>query len=94
MLIAGTTTFSNNLAVLDALFGYWLGGDDFATRVTNLRAGSVAGVPALNATSVKDDTSVDTLTGGAGLDWFFAKLSGPAADTITDLDTAGGEVTN
>ena len=43
---------------------------------------------------IMDDASTDTLTGSAGLDWFFAKLTAPAADTITDLDLAGGEQIN
>jgi len=72
----------------------------FATRVSELRAGTTGNtaIPALNATNVLNDTSTDMLTGGSitptddNLDWFFAKLSGSAQDTITDL--AGGEALN
>jgi len=94
LLIGGTTALTSSLAALDALFDYWTGGDDFATRVGNLRAGNILDIPALNLTSILDDASTDTLTGSAGLDWFFAKLTTPAVDTITDLDLAGAEQIN
>jgi hypothetical protein len=70
----------------------------FATQVAELRAGTtgVAGLPTLDSTNVFNDTSSDKLTGGmnnAGeFDWFFANLSGSAADTITDL--ASGNALN
>jgi hypothetical protein len=94
LLISGTTSFSKNLAALDALFGYWLGSDVFATRVANLHTGIISGVPAFNSTNITNDVAADTLAGGASLDWFFAKLTNPAADPIADLDLAGGEVVN
>jgi len=96
LLISGTITFSATPGALDALFAYWTGSDDFATRVANLRAGNIAGIPALNSTTVLSDTAKDTITGGSGLDWYFANLTGPAKqiDTITDLYTAAGEVVN
>jgi hypothetical protein len=94
LLIGGTTALSGSLAALDALFDYWTGGDDFATRVGNLRAGNIVGVPALSPTSIMDDASTDTLTGSAGLDWFFARVAVVPADTITDFDLAGGEQVN
>jgi hypothetical protein len=94
LLASGTTGFSSSLTALDALFDYWNGADDFATRVGNLRAGNILGAPVLNSTSILDDASTDTLTGSAGLDWFFAKLTAPAVDTITDLDLARGEQLN
>jgi hypothetical protein len=51
-------------------------------------------VLALGST-VFDDNATDTLTGNAGLDWFFANL-GPAGtlDTITDLNNGGVEQIN
>jgi len=93
-LASGKTSFDGNLAVLETLFDYWSGGDDFATRASALKAGSIAGVPAIDATTIFDDKAANSLTGGAGLDWFFAKLAGVPRDAITDLDQASGEQIN
>lgn len=98
LLFNGTTSFDSNATTINSIHTFWIGVTDanFATRVASLRAGSATGVSvALNSTNVFDDTSADTLTGGAGvnaLDWFFAKLAAPAQDTITDL--TAGEATN
>jgi len=95
ILISGTTKFDTNLASIDSLLAYWSRTDlTNSARVAALRAGSVAGIPALNASNVLNDTSADTLNGGAGLDWFFAKLGAPSQDTITGLDTVDGDQTN
>ena len=50
--------------------------------MTRLTAG-VEGVR-LTAQTVLDDGVSDTLTGAAGRDWFFATVSGPAGDQMTD----------
>jgi Ca2+-binding RTX toxin-like protein len=95
ILISGTTKFDTNLTTIDNLLAYWSRTDlTNSARVAALRAGSVVGVPALNATNILNDTSTDTLNGGAGLDWFFAKLGAPSQDNITGLNSAGGDQTN
>ncbi len=95
ILISGATKFDTNLPMIDNLLAYWSRTDlSNSARVAALRAGSVSGVSALNATNVLNDTSVDTLHGGAGLDWFFAKVTTPTPDIITDLDTADGDQIN
>ncbi len=82
---AGTTTFDANLAQIDNLLAYWSRTDfDYDTRVAALRAGTVIGAPKLNSTTVKNDTAANTLNGGSGLDWFFAKLAGNPKDTINN----------
>ncbi|MFZ1007471.1 MAG: hypothetical protein WAN65_11575, partial [Candidatus Sulfotelmatobacter sp.] len=82
ILLSGTTKFDSNLAMIDNLLAYWSRTDlDYATRVSNLRAG-VSGISPLNSTNVLNDSSADTLTAGSGLDWYFAKLSGSSKDTI------------
>ncbi len=92
ILFSGTTTFETNRAALNALFAFWNRLDlDYATRLAQLRAG-VAGVPKLDSNSVLQDDAIDTLTGGDGLDWHFAKLKAPAKDFITDLEP--GEARN
>jgi RTX calcium-binding nonapeptide repeat (4 copies) len=95
ILFSGTTTFQSNAATIDALLTYWNRTDlDYVTRVTQLRAGTtgVVGMPKLNSSTVKSDTSADTLAGGDGNDWFFAKLGAPSADSVVDL--SGGELEN
>jgi Ca2+-binding RTX toxin-like protein len=95
ILISGTTKFDTNLTTIDNLLAYWSRTDlTNSARVAALRAGSVVGIPAINATNIVNDTSTDTLNGGAGLDWFFAKLGAPSQDTVTALDTVGGDQTN
>ena len=95
ILFSGTTTFDGDGATLDLLHTFWANtAVDFATRVSQLRTGTtgVTGMPLLNSSTVLNDTSSDTLTGGNDLDWFFAQLSGSAKDTITDF--SGGESLN
>ncbi len=75
IFFSGTTTFDNNLTQIDNLLSYWSRTDlDYSTRVAALKAGSVSGAPKLSSTTVKNDTAVNTLNGGSGLEWFFAKL--------------------
>ncbi len=91
IMFAGTTTFESNVTTIDNLLTYWSRADlDYNTRVADLKAG-VSGIPALNSTTVKNDTSVNKLNGGTGLEWFFAKLGSPK-DTINNQVT--GEQVN
>jgi hypothetical protein len=86
ILISGTTKFDTNLTMIDSLLAYWSRTDlTYATRVAALKAGSVAGVSALNATNIVNDTFADKLNGGAGADWFFANLGTGTKDTVTNL---------
>jgi Ca2+-binding RTX toxin-like protein len=93
ILISGTTKFDTNVTMIDNLLTYW-GRTDlaYAARVSALRTGSVIGVSAMNSTNVLADTSIDKLSGGASLDWFFATLSGAATDTVANLSS--GELEN
>ena len=98
ILIAGHTAFDVNTAALGALLAEWTSPRDYATRVANLSG--TGGGPRLNGdhflkatgpqATVFDDANDDDLTGGAGLDWFFASLSGRRRDEIDDLRS--GEV--
>ena len=52
-------------------------------RVALLRnGGGLNGSNVLNSTTVPNDSSIDTFTGGLALDWFFANLP---QDTISDF---------
>ncbi len=95
ILFENAPNFASNAATIDSLLTYWNRTDlDYLTRVTQLRAGTtgVAGLPKMNTTIGRNDSNTDTLTGGAGNDWFFAKLSSQKTDKITDLES--GEQTN
>jgi len=91
VVIGGSTRFDANDVALFGIISEWASPRDYATRVANLR-GTGSG-PRLNgnyfltAATVVDDGVADTLTGGAGQDWFWALGS----DIITDL--TGGETT-
>jgi Ca2+-binding RTX toxin-like protein len=86
ILFNGTTTFESNRAAVDALFTQWNRADlDYQPRVDLLRTGA-NGAPKFDASTVKNDSSSETLSGG-GLDWFFVKLANPFIDLIADLET-------
>jgi hypothetical protein len=94
ILIAGTTNFDNNLLALRALLAEWSRPDEsYLQRVANISGSTVNGVHPhggengdyfLSASTVQDDGVIDTLDGGAGLDWYFANLDGPGNNGITD----------
>jgi Ca2+-binding RTX toxin-like protein len=100
ILIGGYTSFDANAAALNALFSTWNRTDlTYVQRVAALQTGVAYTDPsgthqaALAASTVFDDAAVDALFGGAGADWFFARLTGSKKDTLNDL--LGGEtVTN
>jgi hypothetical protein len=87
ILIGGTIQFETQqdaLAALDAIFAEWTRTDlSFDDRLSDLEFGSNSkgatpknrltnGMPILlKAATVKDDSSPDTMTGGAGQNWFF-----------------------
>jgi Ca2+-binding RTX toxin-like protein len=83
LLIAGTTNFDTNTQALLAVLREWKRTDaSYATRISHLRnGGGKNGSFKLTSNTVHADTSADKLTGGAGLDWFWATLP---QDTITD----------
>jgi hypothetical protein len=98
ILISGTTNFDANHAALTAILAEWQRTDrTYAQRISDLRnGGGLNGTTKLIwGTTVHDDGAADTLTGNAGLDWFFANLGpGGVKDTITDLNTGGPEQVN
>jgi Ca2+-binding RTX toxin-like protein len=98
ILVAGRTAYDANSLALQIILGVWQQtGLDYSTRIADLRTG-VGWHQAYRlvwGTTVADDGAADSLTGGAGLDWFFAN-PGPSGitDTITDLDVRAGEQIN
>jgi Ca2+-binding RTX toxin-like protein len=84
LLIAGTTSFDHNEAALNALQLEWNARRSYAARVANLRGtgtgarnnGSFFLVASGANETVFGSHKGNTLTGGTGQDWFFAKVSG------------------
>jgi hypothetical protein len=91
LMIAGSTSHDNSIAALNALMAEWSSTDSYATRIAHLDgtlAGGRNGTRLLNASSVFDDAgAVDSLTGGAELDWFIAFVT----DLVIDLNDGGPE---
>ena len=78
ILVAGTTDHDDDDAALCAIMAQWSSSADYNIRVAAISA-------LLNSATVHDDGAEDTLTGAAGLDLFFANLSGGSVlDKITD----------
>jgi Ca2+-binding RTX toxin-like protein len=83
LLIAGSAAFAGgalDLIVVDQLFDAWNSPADYAARA--------AAVHAIVDGLLSDDADADALTGGAGLDLFYANLDGGEEDKITDLEGA------
>ncbi|MFO1004057.1 MAG: hypothetical protein U0936_27380 [Planctomycetaceae bacterium] len=61
----------------------WLSGNNYATRVANLKTGVGSPVVSLQPTVnvLNDAAQADSLTGGTALDWYFRAID----DTIIDL---------
>lgn len=94
ILVAGTVASSIDEAALTAIMAEWTSSRTYAQRVANIRNGSGT-AERLNGSNfltpdvtVFDDGVSDTLTGGAGVDWFLFNADGSAVDIITDLRAA------
>ncbi|MGA2499565.1 MAG: PKD domain-containing protein, partial [Tepidisphaeraceae bacterium] len=87
ILIGGTTQFDANPAKLAMIQAEWDRTDEtYAQRVAHI-TGSTGGLNAgifLTKTTVINDYSKNTLTGGAGDDLFFASTVSGYADKVTD----------
>ena len=96
----GITSFDALDGALCAIMAEWNRTDiDFATRVAHLsdQTSSVGFLSRLNGnyflrvtslvdtTTVFEDNAVDVMTGGAGLDWFFANRQGGGVFDMIDL---------
>jgi hypothetical protein len=79
-----------NDAALAAILAEWQSTDLYPTRITKIKSGvGIGGTSKLVwGTTVHDDLNSSTLTGNAGMDWFFKG----ASDTITDPQS-GEQVT-
>jgi hypothetical protein len=73
ILIGGTTAFDDDEVALVAILSEWTSGNDYATRVSNIRDGlGQSDGNSLSAdVTVIDDGVIDDLFGGGNQDWFF-----------------------
>jgi hypothetical protein len=93
LIIGSSTSFDANRAALNSILAEWQRTDiSFAQRVSDLRGptGGLNGSNFLTPTTVPDNATGDTLTGGVGQNWFWCNSS---ANTITDFKT-GTDVLN
>jgi Ca2+-binding RTX toxin-like protein len=92
ILVGGSTSYDANTAALAAIMAEWKRTDlAYQQRIDHIRgitAGGLNGTFNLKAATVVDDNTPDTLTGGLGQDWFWARVG---QDTF---DQAAGEVLN
>lgn len=84
ILIGGSTTHDNDPASLQSALATWNSGASYSSRVSTLS--STIFIPDV---SVHDDAAVDTLTGGAGTDWFI--FNGDPGITKDIIDLKSGE---
>ena len=89
ILIGGTLSLSSNLTALIAIQKEWVSTDSYAVRVGNLRGpyGSgldLNGTNYLNSQTIIIVTTIETLNGAGGTDWFW----GNPLD-LTDRVTTG-----
>ncbi len=81
ILVAGSTDYDEDAAALQAIMAEWTSGNDYETRVDNLRnGGGENGAFVLDEETVNDDEDKDTLWGDGGLDWFWIGLGDKAKD--------------
>ena len=83
LMIGGSTVYDNNVAALNAIMAEWASTAGYATRIKQLmgtQSGGLNGKTVLTSTTVLDNGKATTLTGGAGLDWFWTS----ALDNITN----------
>jgi uncharacterized delta-60 repeat protein len=85
ILIAGTTAHDTIEGNLKDILSIWDGPGLYAARVAALSAPLIG---LLRDGQVSDDGDVDTLTGGAGTDWFLFNNDSSGIDVIVDLKPA------
>jgi N-acetylneuraminic acid mutarotase len=92
ILIAGHTAYDQKLLALETIMKEWLRTDlTFTQRLSLIQNGGDLNEPyLLNSSTVFADTLADTLTGGAGHNWYFAHKK---LDTITNFKNGSDHTT-
>jgi hypothetical protein len=86
LLIGGYTDYDANIPALLAILKEWGRTDvSYTTRVKHLQgslSGGLNGSYRLTKTTVRDDSAIDYLYGGADLDWFIVSGNGKKKDKV------------
>jgi Ca2+-binding RTX toxin-like protein len=84
-----TLTAANEVALMSILAECQRTDGSYSQRISHIcgtATGGLNGKSLFNASTIRDDGAADRLTGGAGLDWFWANQEPRGVrDTITDL---------
>ncbi len=86
LLIAGGTSYDDMSNKLDELMAEWAGVGTYTLRINHLTGvtpNGVNGATVLTALTVSSDLFNDSLTGGAGTDWFIRFAGDDAIDAAT-----------
>ena len=100
LLLGARYIYENDFAALDSLLSEWTSASVFTDRVGHLQGTVAGGVHdgfTLTRSTVKEDSSADTLIGGNGRDWYLRNSLGSPSifrDTVTDsnLDSVFTEI--
>jgi hypothetical protein len=95
ILIGGITTYDGNTTALAYIMAEWDSSDSYSARVSKIsKRGGINAPYMLNGTTVSDNGVSDYLSGGAGMDWFFAHTKGRNNKDAVYGQTSGEVVTN
>ena len=96
ILIGGITTYDANTTALAYIMAEWDTSDSYSARVSKIgkRGGGLNGSYLLNGSTVSDNGVSDYLSGGAGMDWYFAHTKGRNNKDAVYGQTNGEVVTN
>jgi protocatechuate 3,4-dioxygenase beta subunit len=96
LIVAGSTAFDANQAALRLIFAEWNSTRDYTTRLNNIfGTGSgtrLNGSNFLSLANVFDDGRADSVTGGAGQDWYLANNDAPSSTFDSMSDVVAGEI--
>jgi hypothetical protein len=95
ILISGITSYDGNTTALAYIVAEWDSSDSYSARVSKIsKRGGLNGSYVLNGTTVSDNGVSDYLSGGAGMDWFFAHTRGKNNKDAVYGKTSGEVVTS
>ena len=92
LMLGAKSTYENDIIALIPLRSEWSSGTSFNDRKAHLLgtlAGGLHGGFTLTPSTVKEDSSKNTLTGGSGKDWYLRNSAGATVafrDTVNDAD--------
>jgi Ca2+-binding RTX toxin-like protein len=101
LLIGGRYLLETDASVLQLLLAEWTSAAAYNDRKAHLEgtlAGGANGSNWLKLGTVKEDNANDTITGGAGKDWYLRNSQGTTTDSrdtvATDLDSVFTEISS